>query len=321
MSSSAFWRALAVHLTGVWCARWCASTGHLVCVNPGFGVQRIGLGVDGCTPTNCRSTQPAPIPAVDNILLVRLPSSVVRVRSCQPSCLFGNSRFVLKSSLIRPREKKGEPIVLNLWGKAVATDCDGTSRRDFLKIGTLGLTGLSLSGLLRLRSSAAAAARPLKDTSVIWLWLGGGPTHIETFDPKMVAPAEFRSMVGAAKTSVPGVHIGGLLPEMAKRARRMAFVRSFAHGNSGHAGGTHFVMTGTDYPPADSGMPPIKPSIGSVAARVRGANNAQTGIPTYVRLAGLYADGPNWLGPAYAPFNVGGQAQQSQLTPGGRTAR
>jgi hypothetical protein len=201
--------------------------------------------------------------------------------------------------------------MLHLWGKRTARDCEGTSRRDFLKIGTLGLTGLSLSGLLRLRSAAAASGHSVKDTSVVWLWLGGGPTHIETFDPKMDAPAEFRSMVGAVKSSLPGVQLGGLLPEMARRAHRMAFVRSFAHGNSGHAGGTHFVMTGIDHPPADNGAPPIRPSVGSLAARLRGANHPETGIPSYVRLAGLYADGPNWLGPAYAPFDVGGQARNN----------
>jgi hypothetical protein len=176
-------------------------------------------------------------------------------------------------------------------------------------VGPLGLTGLTLSGLLRGRAAAAAAGASVKDTSVVWLWLGGGPTHIETFDPKMDAPAEFRSVVGAIKTSVPGVHIGSLLPQMAARAHRMAFVRSFAHGNSGHGGGTHFVMTGVDHPPADSGVPPIKPSFGSIAAKVRGPNHPRTGMPTYVRLSGLYADGPNWLGPAYAPFDVGGQAR------------
>jgi hypothetical protein len=201
--------------------------------------------------------------------------------------------------------------MLNLWGKRTPRDCEGASRRDFLKVGALGLTGLGLSGLLRMRSAAAAEGRAVKDTSVIWLWLGGGPTHIETFDPKMDAPAEFRSMVGAAKTSIPGVQIGGLFPEMGRSAHRMAFVRSFTHGNSGHAGGTHFVMTGTDHPPADNGLPQIKPSIGSIAARVRGTNNLRTGIPTYVRLAGVYADGPHWLGPAYAPFDVGGQAQNN----------
>ncbi len=201
--------------------------------------------------------------------------------------------------------------MLNLLGTQIRTDCEGTSRRDFLRIGALGLTGLSLSGLLRLRSAAAASGKSVKDTSVVWLWLGGGPTHVETFDPKMEAPAEFRSMVGAVKTNVPGLHIGGLFPQMANRAGRMALVRSFAHGNSGHTGGTHFVMTGTDHPPADNGAPPIKPSIGSIAARVRGANHPRTGIPTYVRISGLYADGPNWLGPAYAPFDVGGQARSN----------
>jgi hypothetical protein len=201
--------------------------------------------------------------------------------------------------------------MLNLWGKSTGQDCEGTSRRDFLKVGALGLTGLSLSGLLRLRSAAAATGQSVKDTSVVWLWLGGGPTHIETFDPKMDAPAEYRSMIGSVKTSLPGVEIGGLFPEMARRAKQMAFVRSFAHGNSGHAGGTHFVMTGTDHPPADNGAPQIKPSLGSITARVRGANNPRSGIPTYVRLAGLYADGPHWLGATYAPFDSGGQARNN----------
>jgi hypothetical protein len=201
--------------------------------------------------------------------------------------------------------------MLNLWGKRIGRDCEGTTRREFLKVGTLGLTGLSLSGLLRCRQAAAAAGKSVKDTSVVWLWLGGGATHIETFDPKMSAPAEYRSMVGAVKTNVPGIEIGGLFPQMARRADRMAFVRSFAHGNSGHAGGTHFVMTGTDHPPADSGAPQIKPSFGSILARLRGSNNPATGIPTYVRLAGLYADGPHWLGAPYAPFDVGGQARNN----------
>src|SRR5438309_5723788 len=136
--------------------------------------------------------------------------------------------------------------MLNLWGSTTRRDCSGLGRRDFLKVGTLGITGLTLPGLLKLRSAAASVGQPTRDTSVIWLWLGGGPTHIETFDPKMEAPAEFRSTVGAVKTSLPGVQIGGLLPKIAQMAERYSFVRSFAHGNSGHAGGTHFVMTGSD---------------------------------------------------------------------------
>jgi len=201
--------------------------------------------------------------------------------------------------------------MLNFWGKRLSPDCQGNSRREFLKIGSLAMGGLSLPGLLRMKSAAAAQGSSLKDVSVVWIWLGGGPTHIETFDPKMDAPAEFRSTVGAVQTSLPGVSIGGLLPRMAQRAHRMAFLRSFAHGNSGHSGGTHYVMTGVDHPPADAGQPPIRPFLGSMVSRVRGANHPQTGIPTFIRLSGLYADGPHWLGPAYAPFDIGGQARNN----------
>ena len=105
--------------------------------------------------------------------------------------------------------------MFNIWGKRTGSDCEGHSRRDFLKVGALGLTGLTLSGLLRGRAAAAAAGRSAKDTAVVWLWLGGGPTHVETFDPKMDAPAEYRSMVGAVKTNLPGVQLGGLFPQLA----------------------------------------------------------------------------------------------------------
>jgi hypothetical protein len=192
------------------------------------------------------------------------------------------------------------------------TTCDGSSRRDFLKIGALGLGGLTLPDLLRARAATPAApGKTTKNTSVVWLWLGGGPTHVETFDPKMTAPAEFRSIVGAVSTNVPGVEIGGVFPKMARVADKMAFVRSFAHRNSGHGGGTHWVMTGYDFPPADNGQAPIKPGFGSILARYRGPNNPASGLPTYVRMNGILGDGPAWLGSAYAPFDTGGNARRN----------
>ena len=201
--------------------------------------------------------------------------------------------------------------MFEIIGPRTGRNCDGSSRRDFLKVGALGLTGLCLPDLLRARAAAAAGGATTKNTSVVWLWLGGGPTQVETFDPKMDAPAEYRSTVGAVKTNLAGVDIGGVWPEIAQVADKMAFVRSFAHNNSGHAGGTHWVMTGYDHPPADSGAAPIKPSLGSILSRVRGANDPSTGIPTYVRLSGIYGDGPAWLGTAYSPFDVGGNAQSN----------
>jgi hypothetical protein len=201
--------------------------------------------------------------------------------------------------------------MLNLWGSRNGIHCDGSSRRDFLKIGALGMGGLMLPNLLKARAAATARGKHTKNTSVIWLWLGGGPTHVETFDPKMDAPAEYRSTVGAVRTNVPGIEIGGVFPKIAQVADKMAFVRSFAHGNSGHGGGTHWVMTGYDYPPADNNQVPVKPGLGSIVARVRGANNPATGLPNYVRIGNIYGDGPAWLGPAYAPFDTSGHSRNN----------
>jgi hypothetical protein len=192
-------------------------------------------------------------------------------------------------------------------------DCQGNTRREFLKVGalgaaTLGTGALALPGLLAARAQAAAAGRPVKDTSVVWVWLGGGPTHIETFDPHMNAPVEYRSVTGEVRTRLPGVTLGGTFPKMAAVADQMTFVRSFAHNNSAHAGGTHFVMTGYDNRQIDNGGLPTRPSIGSIVARVRGANDSLTGMPTYVRLGRIGSDGPAFLGTPYAPFDPTGQA-------------
>jgi hypothetical protein len=184
-------------------------------------------------------------------------------------------------------------------------------RRDFLKVGALGATGLMLPDLLRARAAATEAGRPTRNTSVVWLWLGGGPTHVETFDPKMSAPAEFRSTTGAVQTNVPGIQLGGTFPRMARVADKMAFVRSFAHQNSGHGGGTHWVMTGYNFVQADNGAGQNKPGMGSILSRYRGTNNQSTGLPTYVRMNGILGDGPSWLGPAYGPFDTQGNARNN----------
>jgi hypothetical protein len=189
-------------------------------------------------------------------------------------------------------------------------DCKGISRRDFLTIGSLGLGGLSLSGLLKARAYAAEQQAAVKDTSVVWLWLGGGPTHIETFDPKMGAPSEYRSVTGEVSTPLPGVTLGGTFPKLARVVDQMALVRSFTHKNSGHGGGTHWVMTGYDNRMVDNGGSPSQPSLGSILARVRGSTHPDTGIPTYVRQGRISYDGPTFLGPAFAPFDPSGNARK-----------
>ena len=120
----------------------------------------------------------------------------------------------------------------------------------------------------------------------------------------MTAPVEFRSTTGAVQTNVPGIEIGGGFEKLAKIADKMAFVRSFAHGSSGHGGGTVWMNTGYRSRPEDE-QRPLHPSHGSLLSRFRGASNPATGLPTYVRLSGaMGGSGPSWLGSAYAPFSA-----------------
>ncbi len=200
--------------------------------------------------------------------------------------------------------------MLDLVTGRTRRSCDGVKRRDFLRIGALGAGAMSLPSLLAARAQAREQGLATNQRSVIWLWLAGGPTHVETFDPKMTAPAEYRSVTGALSTNVPGMDIGGTMPELAQRADQLALVRSFAHKNSGHAGGTHWVMTGYDNRNIDNGGLPTRPSIGSIVARMRGANHPVTGMPTYVRLSRIRTDGPAFLGNAFAAFDPGGQARK-----------
>jgi hypothetical protein len=168
------------------------------------------------------------------------------------------------------------------------------NRRDFLKIGAIGTTIGDISVL------------PKNHKSVIMLFLGGGISHIESWNPVPNAPPEYRSVVGAIQTNVPGILFGGQFQQQAKIADKMMVFHSFSHGDSGHSGGTHVVMTGEYNRAADNGANPIKPSVGSVVSRVRGENNINTGIPTYIRTGRIFADGAAYLGKPYEPFDPSG---------------
>src|SRR5580704_15699519 len=107
------------------------------------------------------------------------------------------------------------------------SDGERPSRRDFLKIGSLGLGGLSLPWLLGARNALAAAGKPVSTgKSVIFLFLHGGPSQFETFDPKMTAPDGNRSATGEIPTAIPGITFGSTFPRLAKLADKLAVVRS-----------------------------------------------------------------------------------------------
>ncbi|MEX0718772.1 MAG: DUF1501 domain-containing protein [Planctomycetaceae bacterium] len=187
--------------------------------------------------------------------------------------------------------------------------CDGFGRREFLRVGSLGVAGLTLADLLRLRAFAAPGSR--KPVSVILLFLDGGASQHETFDPKLGCPVEYRSLFGAVQTKIPGVMFGGQLPKMAAHADRMAIIRTLEHTDGDHAGATHWIKTGRPWPPQFVGKPIIipqtSPSIGSIFARALGPNHPETRVPRYVRVQrdnGYPGDDASWLGAAYAPLRV-----------------
>lgn len=188
------------------------------------------------------------------------------------------------------------------------------SRRDFLNIGALGLAGCSLADLLAARSFAAAARMNfVREKSVVLLYLSGGASHIETFDPKMTAPVGVRSLTGETATRIPGVTFGGTFPLLASRADKLAVVRSFQHPVGDHdaahihvlSGGTNLTGTG------DAGF-----AMSACYARLRGTNHPHTGLPTNVFMGEQEVDGqyrnereralrgsaPRQLGPSYAPL-------------------
>ena len=152
------------------------------------------------------------------------------------------------------------------------TDSSPYSRRSFLQVGGLGLGGLSLSQLIGWRASAAKAGIPLKNKSVVFLFMHGGPPQQETFDPKMDAPAEIRSSTGEVKTSIPGVTFGSTFEKLAERANRLAIVRSYTTGNGNH-----------DIKPI-VGKDSLGANIGSLFSRIAGANVPTTGMPRNVAL-------------------------------------
>src|SRR5690349_1593537 len=141
-------------------------------------------------------------------------------------------------------------------------------RRDFLRIGSLGLGGVSLANLLQIQAALAKpAARPVTGKSVIFLFLHGGPSQTETFDPKMDAPAGVRSVTGEIETKLPGITFGGTFPRLASLAHKLAVVRSFRTGDANH-----------DIKPI-VGRATLGANLGSLFARVAGTNDPETGMP------------------------------------------
>jgi hypothetical protein len=179
--------------------------------------------------------------------------------------------------------------------------CDGIRRRTLLQVGALASAGLALPDLLRLRATSAASDEA-KSRQAILVFLPGGPSHYETFDPKPEAPLEIRGPFGPIATSVPGTFISETLPQLAKIADKYSLIRSCCHDNSGHGGGQRYVQTGYKSASLEDELPHDYPAAGSIISRVRGPMHG--GLPTYIHVPNGDDGGAKFLGNAYDAFEV-----------------
>ncbi len=188
----------------------------------------------------------------------------------------------------------------------ITKNCAGMSRRDFIQLGLGGSIGMGLCDLWRLQAQAAAPGLRRKNINCILVWLDGGPSHYETFDPKPEAPAEIRGDFKAIPTNVPGIHFSEHVPRLAGVADKLTIVRSICHKDPNHGGGNHYMMTGmpTPVPVACGAFVTFHPSYGSMVSFDRGARN---GLPAYISMPTISrSGGPNFLGGQHAPFVIDG---------------
>lgn len=193
----------------------------------------------------------------------------------------------------------------------------GSTRRGFLQTGLSGLAGISVPGLLRRQATAASAGEGARKTSVILIWLSGGPSHLDMWDPKPDAPSEIRGPFGSIATKLPGVRVCEHLPLTAKLMDRLTLLRSVDCSASNHTPITMQACNPLARRTDDGRDGAGWPSMGSIAARYRGSN--APGLPGHVGLADSWVSdiwGAGQLGPAFEPVNGGELAGRLAMTKG-----
>lgn len=182
-------------------------------------------------------------------------------------------------------------------------------RRDLLKVGAL-----AVAGSLTARSSAEST--PARAKSVILLWMAGGVTHIDSFDPKPEAPAEIRGTLRPIATTLPGVHFVETMPCLARQMNRLAVLRSYSHDSNDHFLSQAFALSGRKVPMSQI---TTEPNVGSIVSYLHGP---RAGFPGYIAVPGTTRPGPpptnlftgGWLGRQYGPFASGGQPRDADFT-------
>lgn len=189
-------------------------------------------------------------------------------------------------------------------GRFRAATCEGTSRRAFLKLGTTLPFAAGLAGMLGGGRDAIAAAKA-RAKSVIFVWLWGAPSHIDTFDPKPLAPVEYRGPFATIPTKHPGIHFSELMPRLAQRSDRFSVIRSHVTSEPGHPDAGTVGLTGFKEKPD-----PVQPNFGSIVGKHRGHKGS---LPPFVMVGrGIPRDvvrrvdgwGGGTLGKTFDPFQV-----------------
>src|SRR5690349_8691468 len=175
-------------------------------------------------------------------------------------------------------------------------------RRSFLKAGILGSAGLSLADLLRLEARANSGPGATRNPSVIILWMRGGPSHIDMWDPKPDAPAEYRGEFGVQPSNVPGIVLSDMLPMCGRIMDKWSIIRSLHHHDAGHSAGDQICFTG--YPSGPNPDENVMPSCGSIVSKQLGHLTPQ--LPAYVMIPRLVpGTGSAYLGVTHKAFETG----------------
>jgi len=178
----------------------------------------------------------------------------------------------------------------------------GMNRRSFVKAGILGTAGLSLAQLLRAEARAdAPRSQPTRRPSAIILWMRGGPSHIDMWDPKPYAPVEYRGEFGTISTNVPGILLSDMMPRCARIMNKWSIVRSLHHHDAGHSTGDQICFTGYNSGPNPDEN--VYPSCGSIVSRQLGHLTPE--MPSYVMIPRMLPGaGSAYLGVAHKPFET-----------------
>jgi uncharacterized protein (DUF1501 family) len=186
-------------------------------------------------------------------------------------------------------------------------------RREFLRAGLVGASGLTLPGLLALRARAGTQKGEAGGkTALLVVWLQGGASHLETYDPKPDAPAEVRGSFGSIATRAEGVRVSELLPMHAGVADRFAVLRSLAHTGFCHQQGNQQMFTG--HPEQVLKLAPEHPDMFCVAGRERALARPGRSLPAYVGVNPIPYLGPSYLGPGCEPFAVYGDPNAPEFS-------